>query len=213
MCELQTLHCVIISLYVKWSGSSLTSLWILPTPGRFTLLPFPTNSSQTEPGTNSCTRKKQTGSVLVVAVDYPQHWGFLSVFCTSTLFILPCPFPSGAVSGRFPGLSLQCIRPLVSYLPNWFLPHYFPWPVITVLLRLVVWFTALPWCFIHACIQAPGTLSSCKAAVQPRSTASACSLLCQPQLPACLSAQPAPLQCLCWHVMHACTRLFVSWLL
>ena len=127
VCELQRVHCVIIcSLYVKWSGSSLISLWKLPPPGRLTLLPSPTNSCWTEPGMNSCSRKKQTGSVPVAAVDYPQHWGFLSVFRTSTLFILPCPLPSGATSSHSSGLSLQRLRLLVSALPNGFLPYHLP---------------------------------------------------------------------------------------
>lgn len=84
---------------------------------------------------------------------------------------------------------------------------------LTVLLRLVVWFTALSRVFTHMSVQVPGSLSGCRPAVQPRSTTWACFLLCQPQLPACLSAKPPTLQFLSWHAMHACTLLFVSWLL
>ena len=77
----------------------------------------------------------------------------------------------------------------------------------------MVWFTALSRVFTHRSVQAPGSLSGCRPAVQPRSTTWTCFLLCQPQLPACLSAKPPTLQFLCWHAMHACTLLFVSRLL
>lgn len=128
------------------------SLWILATPGRFTLFLLPPTALRLgRPGTNSCTRKKQAGSVLAVAVITHNIEVSFGCFAPLLLFILPCPFPSGAVSGHFPGPSLKCLRPLLSYLPNWFLPHYFPWPIIAVLLRLVIQFTTCPdACFVSA---------------------------------------------------------------
>lgn len=75
---------------------------ILLTSGRFTLLPS-TNSLQTKPGTNSRTRKQHTGSALVVAASYPQHWGFLSVFYTSA-----------SVHSALP-LSFRCSARLLSW--------------------------------------------------------------------------------------------------
>lgn len=184
------------------------SLWILATPGRFTLFLLPPTALRLgRPGTNSCTRKKQAGSVLAVAVITHNIEVSFGCFAPLLLFILPCPFPSGAVSGHFPGPSLKCLRPLLSYLPNWFLPHYFPWPIIAVLLRLMIQFTTLPWCLFCKCLWAPSFLSGCRPALQPRSTTSACSSLFEPQLPACLYTKPPPPQFLCWHMMHTCRLL------
>lgn len=126
VCEFQRPHCVILySFYVKGWGSSLISVWIFPIPGRFPLLPAASHSSQTMPGANSCTRKKQTGSALFTAVDNPQHWGFLSVFCTSASVHFALP------------LSFRCsIRPLfwpfsaVLKATCFSSSHYFPWPII-----------------------------------------------------------------------------------
>lgn len=203
----------ICSFYVNRLVSSLSSLWILPIPGRFTLLPSPTNSFQAKPGTNSCTSQKQTGNVLVMAADNPQHWGFLSVFCTSALvhIALPLSFRCSVRSLFWPFSAVLKSHLFLTFLTGSYLnisPHQ-------SLLCCLEWWSDSQCCSETWFVHASGPLAPCQFA----------GLLCNtgPQLLYVLhSPSPAsglslgcattPTVPLLTYNAHTHRRLFISWL-
>lgn len=98
VCELQRPPlCNHLLAYVKLSDQD--SLWpceysLLLAHSSSYLLPSVAPSRRSKEAIPVCFRKKQTGSVLTMAVGYPQYWGFLLVFCTSASvhFTLPLSF-------------------------------------------------------------------------------------------------------------------------
>lgn len=186
---------------------------ILLTSDRFTFLPSPTSSLQTKPGTNSWTRKQHTGSALVVAASYPQHWGFLSVFYTSA-----------SVHSALP-LSFRCSARLLSwpFSAVWghlfltFLAGSYPTSFFDQsLLCRPDWWSDSQLCpvldlYVHL---TSNSLSDCRPAVQPRPRFLQFFTLPAPaSRPSSCWATPAPPQFLWWHMMRSCGRLFDSWLL
>lgn len=103
VCGAQDSKTVPAFLYVKWLDFYISgnTSWFCQTRPHIS----PTHSPQTKPGASSCCREKWTGSVLITAVGYPQHWGFHAVLCIrsiSAYFHWPCLFPSDAAWGPFP---------------------------------------------------------------------------------------------------------------
>lgn len=198
---------------MKWSGSSLISLWKLPPPGRLTLLPSPTNSSRIEQGMNSCSRRsKQEVSRWWLWITHQLRFPFSVPHLN--VFRLALPLPSGATASHSSGLSLQRSRLLVSALPNGFLPT-----ISLTSCYCAAQISGLIHSFVTSLYSyerpAPGSLSGCRPAVQPRSTTWACFCFASPSfLPVfLLSHRPysssADMQCTQAHCLlfHDCSEL------